>query len=67
MGLQGLGQEKVAGPAKNSKHMQIANVIYIFQDTKFSKLIPMLNKRHIHTAAHVYKINIVINLLTRGL
>ena len=55
VGPQGLGQEKVAGPAKNSKGMLIADVIYIFQATKFSKLIPTLNKLHIHTATHVYK------------
>ena len=47
---------KVAGPAKNSKDMPIADVIYIFQPyTKFSKLIPTLNKIHIHTATRVYK------------
>ena len=40
---QGLEQEKDAGPAKNSKDMLIADIIYIFQPTKFSKLIPMLN------------------------
>ena len=57
--------QKVAGPAKNSKDMLIADVIYIFQPTKFSKLIPTLNKLHIHTATHVYKYS--YNLLTRGL
>ena len=55
VGPQGLGQEKVAGPAKNSNDMLIADVIYIFQPTKFSKLIPTPNKLHIHTATYLYK------------
>ena len=55
VGQQGRGQEKVAGPAKRSEDMPIADVIYIFQPTKFSKLISMLNKLHIDTATHVYK------------
>ena len=50
--------QKVAGPAKNSKDMLIADVIYIVQPTKFSKLMPTLNKLHIHTATHVYKYSI---------
>ena len=65
VGPQGFGQEKVAGPAKNSKDMSIADVIYIFQPTKFSKLIPTLNKLHIYTATCVYKYS--LNLLTCAL
>ena len=37
VGPQGLGQEKLAGLAKNAKDMQITDVIYIFQPTKFSQ------------------------------
>ena len=72
VGPQGLGQDKVsdqakklqAGP-KTPKDMQIADVIYIFQPTKFSNLIHTLNKL-IFTLQHMFT-NIVINLLTRGL
>ena len=68
VGPQGLGQEKIAGPAKNLHslaytHLQISTfykTCYVSEST----LIPMLNKLHIHTVTHI---NIVINLLTRGL
>ena len=55
VGPQGLGQEKVAGPAKKLQtRPKTPDIIYIFQPTKFSKLLSTLNKLHIHTATYVY-------------
>ena len=68
VGPQGLGKEKVAGLAKNSKDRPIADVIYIFQPTKFSKrLFLIMNQLPLQCIKNHMFTNIVINLLTRGL
>ena len=60
--------QKVAGPAKNSKDMSIADVLYIYQPTKFSKhLFLIMNQLPLQCIKDHMFTNIVINLLTRGL